>query len=55
MNMKPCPFCGSEDIDPEEVMAQNKDGIKYTYPSCGNCGASCPDWNTRVHEVVATI
>lgn len=33
----PCPFCGSEDIDPEGVMK----GESYvTGPACDECGAT---------------
>ena len=45
--MKPCPFCGSTNIDPEEVMQERKDGTRYSYPGCVDCGASCPKWNER--------
>ena len=45
--LKPCPFCGGEDIDPEGVFAEDQNGKNYTYPSCNDCDASCTDWNTR--------
>jgi len=46
--MKPCPFCGNPDIDPEEVMAETKDGRRITYPGCGMCSGASVQWNSRV-------
>lgn len=45
--LKPCPFCGSTDIDPEGVLASKDGGENYSYPACNDCSASCEDWNTR--------
>lgn len=47
-DLKPCPFCGNANIDPEEVMAQRKDGTQYTYPGCGVCGGAAERWNDRI-------
>lgn len=43
--LKPCPFCGSNDIDPEGWMS-----LTATGPACNNCSASAnsiPEWQTR--------
>jgi len=60
-NLKPCPFCGSPDIDPEGVASfkpeyRNSNNTWPTAqphmienrPACNNCGATTDgDWNTR--------
>ncbi|PHS61022.1 MAG: hypothetical protein COB09_18925 [Thalassobium sp.] len=61
-NLKPCPFCGSTDIDPEGVASfkpefraremswADDDIADYIQhkPACNNCGATTEgDWNTR--------
>lgn len=58
--LKPCPFCGSTEIDPEGIAYINPDSGVKTWndpnvaehilrrPACDNCGASThEDWNTR--------
>jgi hypothetical protein len=53
-HLKPCPFCGSANIDPAE-WSQN-DG--KTGPGCGDCGAlaeSVEEWNRRTAPVSAPI
>lgn len=45
--LSPCPFCGSNDIEPDGVAAMREDGSTYHYPSCNDCMASCVNWNTR--------
>lgn len=47
ITLRDCPFCGSDDIDPEGVL--NHKG--KTSPCCMNCGAiagSVERWNTRI-------
>lgn len=36
LNLKPCPFCGSENIDPKGWMTSG--GVAG--PACDDCGAS---------------
>lgn len=47
--LKPCPFCGSTDIDPEFWLnGEGKSG-----PGCMECGATGPSievWNTRASQ-----
>ena len=38
--MKPCPFCGSDDID--YSYRQHPDGRELSFISCGGCGAGGP-------------
>lgn len=63
-SLKSCPFCGSEDIDPEGVASFKKeyrtqnltwdkdatpDRIERR-PACNNCGATTDgDWNVRAN------
>lgn len=45
--LKPCPFCGSKDIDPEGWASTDRAG-----PAC-DCGGSADtvsDWNRRPEE-----
>lgn len=64
--LKPCPFCGSNDIDPEGVTSfkkeyRDKEGVSWSHytekmlehrPSCNNCGATTEDnWNNRAKEM----
>lgn len=60
--LKPCPFCGSEDIDPEGIASfkeeyrnknlnwdehANEETIEHK-PACNVCGATTNgDWNKR--------
>ena len=54
--LKPCPFCGSENID---LIAHHKIVV---FVQCDNCGATFPDfdskeeaikaWNTRTQKEV---
>lgn len=51
LTLKPCPFCGSDDIDvmPNRVMAPDAKPPVY----CANCLATAQDaeaWNLRVKE-----
>ena len=49
--LKPCPFCGSRDIDPEFWASVDRSG-----PACSNCGASADTvvlWNTRSPEALS--
>lgn len=62
--LKPCPFCGSTDIDADGVASIKKDrrGLVAFWkdatpddiensPSCNNCSASTEiDWNTRAEN-----
>jgi len=59
--LKPCPFCGSTDIDPEGVACfkpeykggsvgwdKATDDMIVHRPACNSCGATTDgDWNTR--------
>ena len=38
--MKPCPFCGSDDVG--YAYRTHPDGRKLSMISCSNCGASGP-------------
>lgn len=38
--MKPCPFCGSDDVG--YSYREHSDGRKLSFIACGNCGASGP-------------
>lgn len=63
--LKPCPFCGSTDIDPEGVACFKREyrGTDATWdtakpeqienrPSCQNCNATTDgDWNTRAEAL----
>ena len=47
--LKPCPFCGSDDVDPTFWLAE-KDGVESSGPGCMNCGATAESiggWNMR--------
>lgn len=47
-NLKPCPFCGSQTIDPEGWASTARKG-----PACDECGSSADtvaEWNTRPEE-----
>jgi hypothetical protein len=44
--LKPCPFCGSDDIDEQFAL-----GPSGPHPGCMNCGAMAETvywWNRRV-------
>lgn len=41
--LKPCPFCGSDDIE----TFYNRSGVDHY--TCQYCGATAKQWNTR-HE-----
>ena len=53
--LKPCPFCGSDDL----IVCESKKRA-YFYVSCYECGAECggcegleeaiEEWNRRVKE-----
>lgn len=46
--LKPCPFCGSEDIDPDGWSSETHSG-----PCCNRCSAtagSVVEWNTRAEH-----
>jgi hypothetical protein len=50
--LKPCPFCGSSNIDPAGWM----DGDGNAGPACDDCGASAESvdaWNRRVAPATA--
>lgn len=47
--IKPCPFCGSEDVDPIGWL----DGSGRRGPECSDCGATARSkegWNKRAGE-----
>lgn len=50
--MKPCPFCGSIDVDAEGVLSEDKTGNRTTYHECQTCGANTPakNWENRSLE-----
>ena len=37
--MKPCPFCGSDDLFKFEYPFRRKPGVRGCYVKCQNCGA----------------
>jgi len=48
--LKPCPFCGSHDIDPAGVAWLDEDGDGMHYgPACDDCGA------TTKHSGIADV
>ena len=52
--LKPCPFCGSANIDPEGW--SRNDGVSG--PACDDCGASAESvaqWNKRAFEPCGVI
>lgn len=47
-NLLPCPFCGSQNVDPEGWASTERRG-----PACDDCGSSADtvaEWNTRPAE-----
>lgn len=56
--LKPCPFCGSNDIHYGFVLVWDLTYTKRHYVECGNCGANTDEfkneecaieaWNRRV-------
>ncbi len=52
-----CPFCGSDDIDPEFCLRLDAvDCVDSAEPGCNNCGAtasSVEKWNTRTRPTDA--
>lgn len=55
-HLKNCPFCLSNDVDPEGGLSQDQDGVRRHFPVCNECEASCESverWNTRPAPVVA--
>lgn len=42
----PCPFCGSNDVDPQAALCE-QDGVEWSEPGCLNCGAAHKEWNQR--------
>lgn len=55
--LKPCPFCGSNDIDPNGCASQLSEfGPLVTRPACDNCGATTDaSWNTRAVPKVKAL
>ena len=64
--LKPCPFCGSEEIDPSEARGKKLDGTMTIAAGCIDCGALGPvaivrsetgykeslkAWNTRHSDI----
>jgi hypothetical protein len=48
--LKPCPFCGASEVDPEGWLSQTTDGLTKLGPECLSCGATAVDiaaWNRR--------
>ncbi|WP_426032687.1 Lar family restriction alleviation protein [Cypionkella sp. TWP1-2-1b2] len=48
--LKPCPFCGSANTDPEFSYCADADGTKSYSPGCMDCGGNADDaaaWNRR--------
>lgn len=52
--LKPCPFCGSTNVDPEGWAATDADGNNLREgPCCDDCNASADSveaWNTRAAD-----
>lgn len=58
--LKPCPFCGSDDIGSGEVLGEKGDKTRFVRTACLSCGAESGDgdndtkadikWNTRASE-----
>lgn len=40
--LKPCPFCGSINIDPSKSRGRNLDGFATIAAGCSDCGALGP-------------
>jgi len=40
-DLKPCPFCGSKDIESGEALIEKEDKL-YSQAGCNNCGALGP-------------
>jgi hypothetical protein len=55
--LEPCPFCGSNDIDPNGCASQLSEfGPLVTRPACDNCGATTDvSWNTRAAPKVKAL
>ena len=53
VKLRPCPFCGSDKVDPEG-WCSTKDNVVFNHgPACDECGGSAEDiarWNTRPLE-----
>jgi hypothetical protein len=50
VELLPCPFCGSADIDPTFWMSGDKQSTRKQGPGCNDCNAtaeSVADWNRR--------
>lgn len=48
--LKPCPFCGSPNVDPEGWAALDAQNVQTSGPACDDCGASAQSverWNAR--------
>ena len=48
--LAPCPFCGSNNVDPQAVLGERGDGTPFSNPGCLDCDAttrSVEAWNTR--------
>lgn len=48
--LKPCPFCGSNDIEPMTVYDGPPDFIVSVCKGCGARGPEAPDGKTYIHE-----
>ena len=46
--LEPCPFCGSESIDPRGWASENSSG-----PACDDCGASAGCVSNRLQDNIA--
>jgi Lar family restriction alleviation protein len=40
--LKPCPFCGTEEISPSLIYIDNGYGVRFMNASCGGCEAEGP-------------
>lgn len=53
--LKPCPFCGSTDVEPMIVFDGPPDFIVSVCKGCGARGPEAPDGKTYIHEPEAAV
>jgi len=57
--LKPCPFCGAEEMDPEENIPNLVDGMStngdYIFVTCLECGANGPAVEYEVDHKTSVV